>query len=361
MSVMAVTAMHDAAGVRVLVALSGGVDSSVCVQLLREQGYDVECAVLKMTELHTETVEAARAVAEKLDVPLHIVDMQLEFEKNVIQYFINEYQNGSTPNPCIICNPRVKFKALVDTADRLGCDFIATGHYARLNRIKKHDGTEMTQLLRGESLKRDQSYMLYRLSQHELSRLMLPLANFEKSTVREIANKLELPSANKPDSQENCFIIDTDYAAYIEQRCGKSKPGDFIAPDGTVCGRHDGIIHYTVGQRRGLGIALGRPVFVKQIDAESNRIILADLNEVTRVCAAVREVTAISGERFPQKLRADVKIRSTAVPVPATIHTVDERGDRLSVVFDEPQRAVAKGQSLVIYDGDIVLGGGFIE
>lgn len=340
---------------RVLVALSGGVDSCVCVHLLREQGYDVRAVVMRMSELHGDTVEAARAAAEALAIPLRVLDLRREFEDQVIAYFLREYSRGRTPNPCVVCNPTVKFHHLLAEADRQDCRYMATGHYAR---VTEADGEY--QLRRGDSPERDQSYMLYRLGQRELSRLLLPLAGLEKPRVREIAAELGLCSANKPDSQENCFIAGKDYAAYIERRLGKSQPGDFIGPDGAPCGKHRGIVHYTVGQRRGLGVALGRPVFVKRIDAASNRIYLADAGGDAVSQAILSQVTAVSGGPLaPRPFSAQVKIRSVAAPAGARIEPLED--GRVRVVFDRPQRAVAGGQSLVVYDGDRLLGGGFIE
>lgn len=339
---------------RVLVALSGGVDSSVCVHLLKEQGYDVTAAVLNMSDCHKDTVEAAKQAAESLNIELHVLDMQAEFERNVITYFIDEYQNGRTPNPCIICNPTVKFKAMISLADQLSCEYVATGHYARLD----HTG-DRTKLLRGECLKRDQSYMLYRLDQTLLSRLMFPLAHLEKSEVREIASNLGLSCATKPDSQENCFIADNDYAKYIETRCGKSKVGDFISPEGVSCGKHCGVIHYTVGQRKGLGVALGRPVFIKEIDPVQNKIYLADFGGDTKSEVKIIDINTISGIPFEHEFFAEVKIRSTAIPAKAKVIPVDIK--TAQIIFETPLRAVAKGQSVVIYDGDEVLGGGFIS
>lgn len=341
---------------KVLVALSGGVDSSVCVHLLKEQGYDVVSAVMKMSPLHDKTVDLAKSVADKLGIEITVLDMQKEFEENVINYFTSEYLRGATPNPCVVCNPLVKFKALCNEADRLGIKKIATGHYART--IVGHDG--LTYIKRAISLKRDQSYMLYRLPQEIVSRLLFPLGELEKPYVREIAIEKEIPSANAPDSQENCFIEGKDYASYIEARCGKMKTGDFISPDGQICGKHKGILHYTVGQRKGLGIALGKPVFVKEINPENNNIYLAFSGDDTFNEVIINNLTLINNKALENELSVKVKVRSTAEPVDAIISPLENNRARVS--FKESQRGVAKGQSLVFYiDNDILLGGGFLE
>ena len=339
-------------GKKVLVALSGGVDSTVCVHLLKEQGYTVAGLVLKMSPAHEDTVKAAQESADSLGIRLYVRDMTAAFQKNVIDYFAGEYRNGRTPNPCIICNPTVKFKTLVDTADELGYDWIATGHYAKLER---RNGEVL--LKKGDSAKRDQSYMLYRLDQRILSRLLFPLAELEKDEVRAIAASLGVSAASKPDSQENCFIEDNDYAGYIERHYGKSAPGDFISPEGTPCGKHNGIIHYTVGQRKGLGIALGRPVFIREIDAKTNRIYLADSGNEYFSKVILEQTTTVSGRPL-ERAKLQAKIRSMAVPCEAEVLPLPDH--RAEVRFDQPQRATAKGQSVVLYDGDIVVGGGFI-
>lgn len=333
-------------------ALSGGVDSTVCVHLLIEQGYEVAGLVLKMSPAHEETVKAAEESAKSLGIPLYVRDLTDLFQRQVIDYFAAEYMRGRTPNPCVVCNPLVKFRSLADTADELGIKWIATGHYAGLER----NGTE-TVLKRGASHKRDQSYMLYRLDQRILSRLLLPLASLEKDEVRTIATALGVSAAEKPDSQENCFIPDNDYAGYLERHYGKSKSGLFISPEGEPCGTHAGILHYTVGQRKGLGIALGRPVFIREIDPESGNIYLADKGKEYFSEILLEDVTTISGRPL-QPGEVQVKVRSAAVPCDGVVTPIDAKHAR--VVFRTPQRATAKGQSAVLYQGDVVLGGGFI-
>ncbi|MCI8407472.1 MAG: tRNA 2-thiouridine(34) synthase MnmA [Oscillospiraceae bacterium] len=334
----------------VLVALSGGVDSCVCVHLLREQGYQVRAVVMRMSELHQAVVDAAEAAAASLEIPLTVLDLRQAFREQVIGYFLEEYSHGRTPNPCVFCNPWIKFRALVEEADRQGCRWIATGHYARVRQAG-----EEYQLWQAASLERDQTYMLYRLGQRELSRLLLPLAELEKPQVRTLAASLGLAAADLPDSQENCFISGKDYAAYIEEQLGTFPAGAFISPEGQVCGEHQGIIRYTVGQRKGLGIALGRPVFVRRIDPAENRIYLGEDDREPE--ARIAQVTTLSG-RGLEEGAVQVKIRSAAPPVPAWL--VPE-SDGALVRFALPQRAVAPGQSLVIYQNGQLLGGGVIQ
>ena len=341
---------------RVLVALSGGVDSSACVHLLKEQGYDVAGIVLKMSPAHEQTVQDAQAAADTLGIRLYVRDMCEPFDRLVVEYFMAEYQCGRTPNPCVVCNPLVKFRALIDAADEYGYPWVATGHYAALI---PREGKVL--LARGESKQRDQSYMLYRLGQRELTRLIFPLAQMGKDAVRAAAQEAGLACAQKPDSQEICFIPDHDYAGYIAARTGTPpRPGEFVAPDGTVCGTHRGIIHYTIGQRKHLGIALGRPVFVKRIDAAENRVYLADAGEEYSARALIRDVSVPAGGPLPA-CRALAKIRSAAPLVEAEVHPLP--GGRAEIRFAQPQRAVAPGQSLVLYtpEEEIVIGGGFIE
>lgn len=337
----------------VLLAMSGGVDSSACAVLLKEQGYEVAGVVLKMSPAHEQTVEDARIAAEQAGIPLFVRDMTEEFDRQVITYFMDEYQKGRTPNPCVACNPKLKFRALLEAANEHGYQWMATGHYAGLRR---ENG--ITYLTKGENLERDQSYMLCRLGQDVLSRLMFPLASMPKAEVRQVAERAGLSCAKKPDSQEICFIPDNDYAAFIEQRRGKCPTGDFISPEGSPCGRHAGIIHYTVGQRKGLGIALGRPVFIKRIDPISNQIFLADAKDALEPEILLSGLSLTFPGAIWDGMEAEVKIRSRATPAKATLH---QEGELIRVRFAEPQRAPARGQTAAIYDGDVVLGGGFIE
>ncbi|MBQ4100275.1 MAG: tRNA 2-thiouridine(34) synthase MnmA, partial [Oscillospiraceae bacterium] len=314
----------------------------------------VSAVVFKMSSLHDTAVEDAKRVADFLSIPLYVKDITAVFEQNVILPFCDYYRSGKTPNPCIFCNPTTKFKALIDTANELGIEKIATGHYAKTENI---DGK--TYLKKAGFIPRDQSYMLYRLPQDILSRLVLPLNELDKPSVREIASKIGLFCANKPDSQEICFVENNDYASFIEGRFGKSPEGDFIAPNGKVCGKHKGILHYTVGQRKHLGIALGTPVFIKEIDATNNKIYLANsgeeyANAVTLTdCVYIPDKTAVLGKNLT------AKIRSMAKPVPISLEVLDETN--AVVRFENAERAPAPGQSCVIYDGDFCLGGGYID
>lgn len=344
--------MTAAADKKALVALSGGVDSAVCVRLLQQQGYETAGLVLRMSDAHGGTVADARRAAKELDIPLYVQDMGALFQEKVVDYFAEEYRRGRTPNPCLVCNPTVKFSALLEMADKEGFGWIATGHYAGLRR----EGATAL-LTRGASAARDQSYMLARLKQDVLSRLLLPLSGLDKPAVRAEAEKLGLFCAQKPDSQEICFIPDNDYAGYIEAHYGGCPPGEFISPEGLPCGRHGGLHRYTVGQRKKLGIALGRPVFIKRIDPVQNRIYLADAGQ-----DLVKEIMAVGlSETFPGSLSAEraagVKIRSRSPVVPCRLYPQDGRA---RVVFDEAQRLPAPGQQAVFYADDVVLGGGFI-
>ncbi len=338
---------------KVLLALSGGVDSSVSAELLKHMGYEVAGVVMMMSDAHVKTLEAARASARALEIRLFELDLRKEFKAEIIDYFAGEYLSGKTPSPCVRCNPRIKFKYLLKTALENGYDYIATGHYAN---IVFEDG--VYKLKRAKSAARDQSYMLAGLGQDVLSRLILPLADIEKDEVRAIADKLGLPCRNAPDSQENCFIPDNNYALYIENNYRPAPEGNFISPEGEICGRHKGIIHYTIGQRKGLGIALGRPAFVSEINAERNEIRLSYEKAVTNevMLGNVSEVFAGAvkdGGRYFCKLRSVGKLLGCRA-------SLLDCGNIL-LKLDAPEPRVSAGQAGVIYDGDTVLGMGTIQ
>ena len=333
---------------RILVALSGGVDSSVCVHILRSQGFAVEAAVIRFSDVHDSAVQAAQVAADQLGIRLHVIHGEEAFDQHVALPFCRSYCSGETPNPCVVCNPMVKFRLLAEKADELGIRLIATGHYARIG--QDEDG--FWRVHNAESSARDQSYMLYRLGQDILSRLVMPLGEFEKPMIREMAADLGLASASAPDSMEICFIPDGDRAGYIEGRGFHSKEGHFIGPAGQDLGPHKGVLNYTVGQRKRLGIALGKPLFVQSIE-ESGNIQLAFSGDEFFSSMVLRDMASASGKPLPAGEYL-VKIRSAAKPIPCQFNGVD------TVTFPEPVRAPAPGQSAVFYRDDALMGGGFI-
>lgn len=341
-------------GKKILVALSGGVDSSVCVYLMQQAGYEVTGLVLHLSPAHESTVQAAQEVADAMGIRLMVAREEEWFQREVILPWAQAYRRGETPNPCIFCNPSTKFAILCQEAQKHGFDAVVTGHYAG---IAQQEGRYL--LKKAQCLPRDQSYMLYRLSQEQLSMLRLPLETLSKDQVREIAAKAGLPCAKAPDSQEICFIPDHDYPAYLEQRFGKMPSGDFISPEGQVCGRHQGLLHYTIGQRKGLGIALGRPVFIRAMDPVSNRIYLGDAADAFAGGVLLRDCSWIAFDQLRAPLRAGAKIRSAAKEAPCEVFPLPDGG--VKVLFDTPQRAPAPGQSCVLYQGEYVLGGGYIQ
>ncbi|MEG1011209.1 MAG: tRNA 2-thiouridine(34) synthase MnmA [Ruthenibacterium sp.] len=337
---------------KVVVGLSGGVDSSVCIRILREQGFDVRAAVIRFSPAHDKAVAAAVKVAQQLTVPLTIEDCTQQFEHDVIAPFCAAYCSGVTPSPCVLCNPLVKFRALANVADRFGIRYIASGHYAH---IAEANGVFHVQ--KALSAARDQSYMLYRLPQDILARLCLPLGEFEKDDIRAMAAEAGLASADAPDSQEICFIPDGNYAAYLAARGLTSAQGHFFGPKGEDLGPHKGVLHYTVGQRKGLKLAYGEPVFIKRI-RENGDIQLALAGEEFYSGVLVHELVRTDGAPYRAGEHFLVKVRSRAVPAPCVIACAEN--GTVTVRFETPQRAPAPGQSAVFYDGESVIGGGII-
>lgn len=333
---------------KVLVGMSGGVDSSVTVRILQQQGFFVQGAVIRFSDAHQKAVDSALLAAQQLGVECMVLDVAELFEQEVIHPFCESYCKGETPNPCILCNPTVKFTALLAAADKLNFQYIATGHYARV----ETDHAGISHICIPESASRDQSYMLGRLNQSVLSRLLLPLGEFEKDDVRELAAEFNLSCADAPDSMEICFIPDNDYPNYIKARGFAGKKGHFISPEGKDLGAHQGVLHYTVGQRKGLGIALGKPAFVREI-CENGDIQLAYAGEEyfssiqIRDLATADDAPLAAGEYL-------IKIRSAATPVPCSFD-----GESI-ITLPEPIRAPAPGQSAVFYLEDSVLASGFI-
>lgn len=338
---------------KILVGLSGGVDSSVCIQILRDQGFDVSAAVIRFSLAHDAAVEAARKVAAQLNVFCYEIDAAELFEREVVGPFCESYCSGETPNPCVRCNPLVKFKLLAAKADELGIQLIATGHYARVEEAP--DGSYRIAV--AESAARDQSYMLYRLGQDILSRLCLPLGEFEKDDIRDTARELGLASADAPDSQEICFIPGGDYPGFIEARGLVSPTGRFIGPDGQDLGPHKGIAHYTIGQRKGLNIALGQPVFIKEI-CQNGDIRLGWAGEEFYRAVVLREIATPDGRPLEDG-EYEAKVRSAAKPAPCLAKAQPD--GTVALVFPTPVRAPAPGQSAVLYRGGQIWGGGFIQ
>lgn len=353
---------------KVVVGLSGGVDSSVAAYLLKEQGYDVigvtmqiwqEEEVFKQEEnggcCGISAVEDARRVASMLQIPYYVMNFRKEFQKEVIDYFVNEYRNGRTPNPCIACNRYVKWQALLSRSMEIGADYIATGHYAQIDHLPngryaiKHSATKT----------KDQTYALYNLTQEQLKRTLMPVGAYTKDEIRKIAESINLPIANKPDSQDICFVPDGDYASFIEHECKCKLPeGNFVTLDGKVLGKHKGIIHYTVGQRKGLGIALGYPAFVLEIRPETNEVVIGTNEDSMTYEVRANKLNFMSRESIEDGMRVFAKIRYNHKGAWCSVKQIGE--DEILCTFKEPQRAVTPGQALVMYEGDYVLGGGTI-
>lgn len=348
--------------------MSGGVDSSAAAMLLQQQGYDVTGATLRMfsnEDLGLEQdsaccslsdVEDAKLVAHKLGIPHYVFNFSPCFRRCVIDRFISEYEAGRTPNPCVDCNKHIKFGELLDRARLMDCEYLATGHYARI--IFDADRNRWL-LARGDDHAKDQSYMLFNLTQQQLAHILLPLADITKPEIRRMSENRGLVTAHKPDSQDICFVSDGDYASYIEENSdAKITPGNFVLSDGTVVGKHKGIIHYTVGQRKGLGLSLGHPVFVLEIRPETNEVVVGSNEESMSRYVRADQVNFMTVEDLTEPKRVWAKIRYNHRGAWCTVEKTGE--DEILCTFEEPQRAITPGQAVVLYDGEYVLGGGTI-
>lgn len=354
---------------KVVVGMSGGVDSSVAAWLLKEQGYDVIGVTMQIWQDEEESVqeenggccglravEDARRVAQQLDIPYYVMNFKSEFREKVMDYFAGEYLRGRTPNPCIACNRYVKWESLLKRSLDIGADYIATGHYARVRQLENGRYAICSSVTSAK----DQTYALYNLTQDQLAHTLMPVGEYTKEEIRRMAETIGLRVAHKPDSQEICFVPDDDYASFIESYTGQKLPeGDFVTSDGTVIGRHRGISHYTIGQRRGLRLAMGHRVFVTQIRPETNEVVVGENEELFKSRLLADHLNFMAVPEISGEMRVTAKIRYNHRGAPATIRMAGS--DLAECVFDEPQRAATPGQAVVFYDGETVLGGGTIR
>lgn len=355
-------------GTKVVVGMSGGVDSSVAAYLLKKAGYEVIGVTMQIwqDEDHfvqeeqggccgLSAVDDARRVAEHLDIPYYVMNFKQEFKQNVIDYFVDEYLQGNTPNPCIACNRYVKWESLLKRSLDIGAEYIATGHYAR---VLKLDNGRYT-LRKSATSAKDQTYALYNLTQYQLSHTLMPVGEYTKDEIRDIAQEISLRIANKPDSQEICFIPDNDYAKFIEENSGKKiETGNFVNSAGEVIGKHKGITHYTVGQRKGLNLSMGYPVFVLEIRPDTNEVVIGSNEEVFSDRLYANNLNFMAIEDLDGMMEVEAKIRYSHKGAKCTIRKVAD--DEIECIFDEPQRAITPGQAVVFYQADYIVGGGTI-
>jgi len=337
---------------RVAVAMSGGVDSSLAAALLKQEGYEVCGVYLRLWSELEYNISDLERTCQMLDIPLHQFNFEAEFKSLVIDHFLQEYSLGRTPNPCVTCNQRIKFGLLLDKVLQMGMDYLATGHYAQIE-----SSPNGYRLLRAVDPDKDQSYFLYTLGQRELQHLMLPLGNHHKTEVRKLATELGLPTSQRHESQDVCFIPDNDYRSFVAQRI-PLKPGDIVDTKGKVLGRHNGLAHYTVGQRQRLGLAATERLYVIKLNASSNNLIVGQESQLLNDSLLASNLFWVSGEAPKAPVNIAARIRYKAPQVAAKLYINDGTAQ---VNFHEPQRAIAPGQSIVFYQGDTVLGGGIIE
>jgi len=341
---------------KVLLGMSGGVDSSITALLLQKEGYEVIGATMQLHDYcNNDQVEDAKDIAKRLGIEHYVFNMKEQFKKHVIDYFIEEYQEGRTPNPCVACNKYIKFGAMIDKAEELGIEYIATGHYARIEKVT--DGKYL--LKKGKDERKDQSYMLYNLTQELLAKTIFPLGEYSKEEVRKIAEENGFITANKPDSQEVCFIPDNNHFRFIQENSTiPMKKGEIVNTNGEVLGYHEGSAKYTIGQRKGLGISAKTPLFVIDINSEKNQVVLGSNDELFSKELVATNLNWITFEKLEKEMEVDAKIRYKAKESKAKIYPMEYK---VKVVFEKPQRAITKGQSVVFYKDDIVLGGGIIS
>lgn len=353
---------------KVVIGMSGGVDSSVAAYLLKEAGYDVVGVTMQIWQEEDtcsleenggccglSAVEDARRVANQLDIPYYVMNFKQDFKEHVMDYFLDEYLKGRTPNPCIACNRYVKWESLLKRSLDIGADYIATGHYARVIQLENGRYT----LGKSATTAKDQTYALYNLTQKQLSHTLMPVGDYTKDEIRAIAEKIKLQVANKPDSQEICFIPDNDYGKFISEHTEMEiKPGNFVTTAGEIIGKHKGIPYYTVGQRKGLNLSMGHPVFVVEIRAETNEIVIGTNEEVFYDRLYANQINFMSVPDIENEMRVLAKIRYNHQGAMATIQRINETV--VECIFDEPQRAITPGQAVVFYEKDYVVGGGTI-
>lgn len=360
--------MTDTARKRALIAMSGGVDSSVAAWMMKQQGYDCMGITMKLynneeigisrekTCCSLDDVEDARNVAQKVGIPFYVLNFSDNFEECVIRRFVETWQRGGTPNPCIDCNRFIKFDRLMQRMKELQYDYVVTGHYARV----LYDEQKGRYLLKkAVDPSKDQSYVLYGMTQEQLAHTLFPLGEFYKTDIRKMAEENGFINARKHDSQDICFVPDGDYASFIERYTGQTaQSGNFVLKDGTVMGTHKGLIRYTIGQRKGLGLSLPHPLYVCRKDMEKNEVVLGESEELFTDTLEAEQVNLISVERIDRPLRCKARIRYKQQEDWAEVVQLSD--DRIRVVFDRPQRGITKGQAVVLYDGDLVIGGGTI-